>query len=344
MRETYEFRVDADFSSRLFGHDECKDIGSQIVHLVEVASDDPRLSKIGEMQRLIKEEFNRSFFYGWHIKRQYSKHEIENANLLSLWILSVFEPAGEMCGTQYDEVTACPECGSGAIQTSDLRLDLRKAPRGKEIACTIADEVVVSQRLAELMLDAGLTGFELRPVRHKARYEDDPLDLHKVPAGREILRKAEAENFPHPTGEFYVWLNRAENHDLLIKAQAEYVSLRNKKMNKGKPLPVWYQFIPTSAEAEIVPPTRIGINPFDEDPKGEYRCSRGDLIGLNLLSEVSIAKASYNGADVTASCQFIGVRRGLLRPRRIILISPKMYRLLESENVKGVKTEIVHII
>lgn len=343
MQEIFEFRIVEKFASRLFKDNEGKKLGNSI-RKIELTADDPRFSRIGDLQNEINRNYSRSFFHGWDIRRRYTKTEKEFAACFQLIISSIFEPAGEMCGTQYDEVTACPECGSGAIQTSDLRLDLRKAPRGKDIACTIADEVVVSQRLAELMLDAGLTGFELRPVRHKARYEDDPLDLHKVPTGREILRKAEAENFPHPTGEFYVWLNRAENQDLLIKAQAEYVSSRNKKMNKGKPLPVWYQFIPTSAETEIVPPTRIGIDPFDDDIKRQYRCSRGDLIGLNLLSEVTVAKASYNGADVTASRHFIGVRRGLLRPRRIILISPKMYRLLESEKIKGVMFEIAHLI
>ena len=69
------------------------------------------------------------------------------------------------------------------MQVSDLRLDLRKVPKGKEIATTIANEIIVSQRLAERMTDAGLTGFELRPCGIKRRYGDDPLDLRQVPIG-----------------------------------------------------------------------------------------------------------------------------------------------------------------
>ncbi|HET6239997.1 MAG TPA: hypothetical protein VFE41_34310 [Acetobacteraceae bacterium] len=62
------------------------------------------------------------------------------------------------------------------MQVPDLVLDLRKAPKTADIASTIAGEWIVSQRLAEILLSSGLTGFELRPARHRARYEDDPVD------------------------------------------------------------------------------------------------------------------------------------------------------------------------
>ena len=109
-------------------------------------------------------------------------------------------------------------------------------------------------------------------------------------------------------------------------------------------MPVWHQLVVTSNTAEIVAPMRVGIDPFDDDPKGECRCPLGDLIGLNLLSEVSISAASRGDADIVCSRQFIGVRRGLLRPRRVILISPKFWKLIESENLKGVDIEIARVV
>lgn len=345
MRETYEFRVVEDFAGRLFGPNEGKDIGSKIVRLIELDGNDPRLPKVGEMQRLIEQESGRAFFHGWDIERHYSAREIQAATLFTLWITAVFEPAGEECGTEYDESTACPKCGAGAAQVSDLRLDLRKAPKKNDIARTIANEIIVSHQLAEKLVDTGLTGFDLRPVRHKARYEDDPIDLRLVPTGREIIAKAEAAGFPYSSGRFDVWLNRAENRALFEKACAENAAMREvKERCKGKPLPVWHQLVPTVTSAEIIPPTRVGIDPFDEDPKGECRCPLGDLIGLNLLSEVSISAASRGDADLVATQQFIGVRRGLLRPRRILLISPRLWRLIESENLRGVEIEVAHLV
>ena len=345
MRETYELRVVEDFAGRLFGPDEGKNIGSKIVRLIELSGDDPRLPKIGEMQRLIYEESGRAFFHGWIIRRRYTDEELASAACFHLAISTVFEPAGEECGTKYDESTACPKCGAGATQVSDLRLDMRKVPKNKDIARTIADEIIVSQRLAEKMIDAGLTGFELRPARHKARYEDDPIDLRQVSTGREILAKAEAAGFPHPTGRFYVWLNRAENRALFDQARAENAALKGEEdRRKGDPLPVWHQLVVTSNTAEIIAPTRVGINPFDDDSKGECRCVLGDLIGLNLLSEVSVNAASRGDADIVCSRQFIGTRRGLLRPSRVILISPKFWKLVKSENLKGVDIEVAHLV
>ena len=344
MREIVEFRINEDFASQLFADNEGERLGDS-VRKVELATDDPRFQRVGELQGQIRAATNSSFFYGRITHRYYTTDELSAAACFHLMVMAAFEPAGEECGTKYDESTACPKCGAGATQVSDLRLDLRRVPKGKDIARTIADEIIVSQRLAEKMLDAGLTGFELRRVRYKARYEDDPLDLSQWPTGRKILRKAEAAGAPHPTWEFWVWLNRAENRALLDQAWAEYAASRRAKSRRcGKPTPVWYQLIVTSSQAEIVPPTRVGIDPFDDDPKGECRCPLGDLIGLNLLSEVSIRVASRGDTDFVCTRQFVGVRRGLLRPRRVILISPKVRRLIESERLKGVEIEVAHVV
>ena len=347
MLEVYEFRIPEKYADWLFGPDEGKRLSSTVRKIL-LRGDDPRIGRVGELDREISMQAKdppRYFFAGWNIRRRYVTDELAVAACFNLAISSTFEPAGEECGTKYDESTACPKCGAGATQVSDLRLDLRKVPKGKEIATTIANEIIVSQHLAERMTDAGLTGFELHPVRHKARYEDDPLDLRQVPTGREIVQKAEVAGAPHPTGKFWVWLNRAENRAMLEQARAENVAMKGERARRvNKPLPVWYQLVVTSNTADIVPPTRVGINPFDDDPKGECRCPLGDLIGLNLLSEVSISAASCSESDIICSRQFIGVRRGLLRPRRVMLISPKFWKVLESESIKGVVIEVVHLV
>ena len=344
MQKTLELRVNKDLAGRLFQPNEGREIGSTIVRLIEVAGDDPRLPKIGEMQKELGKS-GKALFYGWKILREYSASELEATSLFHLHITATFEPPGEECGTEYDESTACPKCKAGAGQVSDLILDLRKTPKSKDIARSIAGEVIVSQRLAERMTDAGLTGFELRPVRHKAKYQDDPLDLKQVSAGREILKKAEAAGVPHPTGKFWVWIARAENRPLLDQAYAEYAaSAGEADKRRGNPLPVWHQLVVMPPYAEIVSPTRVGINPFDDDTKGECRCSLGDLIGLNLLSEVTVSAATRGNADFVCTKQFTGTRRGLLRPERVILVSPRVWKLLESEKVKGAEFEIAHLL
>ena len=53
-----------------------------------------------------------------------------------------------------------------------------------------ADEWIVSQRLAELLVETNMAGFELRPVRHKARYQEDAM-----PATLDIIRPGEIDQW-----------------------------------------------------------------------------------------------------------------------------------------------------
>ncbi|MGH8306604.1 MAG: hypothetical protein ACRETG_13440, partial [Steroidobacteraceae bacterium] len=140
--------MDEDYASRLFADDEGVKLGAwghhpPTVRKIVMSTSDPRYARVGEMQRQLRAEAGTPFFYGWQIRRYYSAEEIRAARCFRLRISATFEPEGESCGTIYDEAGACPECGSGAPQTNDLRLDLRKVPRRKDIARSIADEWIV---------------------------------------------------------------------------------------------------------------------------------------------------------------------------------------------------------
>jgi len=349
VKEYVDFRIPEEDAQLFLGPNIGKQLGQPplgpTVRSVKIAVDDPLYRRIGEIDRQRRARGERPFFLGWDIEYRYSHKELEAAELFHMLITAAFEPAGEQCGTVYDESTACPICGAGRTQVSDLILDLRKVPKGKDIARTIADEWIVSQRLAELLLDGGMTGFELRPVRHKARYEDEPVDLTKVPSGRELLRQAEEAGLRDGTWDFYVWLNRPEQRELAERARQEHAELLERRAGRrAKPLPVWYQLIVTSAPVPTVPPTRFGINPFDEDPEGQCRCPLGHGSGLNLLSEVWIPRAAWDGSDIVRSQNLVGTRGGLLVPRPLLFISPRLRRLLEREKVRGYQVEVAHLV
>ena len=153
-------------------------------------------NRIGELQQSFYKKNKKFFFYGWIIHRYYTKQELSETTLLHLDITSTFEPAGEICGTLYDKSSVCPYCKVGRKQTTDLFLDLRKMPKNKDIARTIADEWVISQRLAQLFLEHQITGFELRPVRHKAYYMGDSVDPRQLETGRNLIKLAEEQGMP----------------------------------------------------------------------------------------------------------------------------------------------------
>jgi hypothetical protein len=222
----------------------------------------------------------RAFFTAWIPRRRYSRQELAKAELLKISAKKVFEPAGEECGTVYDDTQVCPSCGAGAPQVSALLLDGRRIPRGVDFASTIAGEVIVSGRVANLFTSANFRGAEFLPVR-------------------------------------------LANED-------------------QRPSEEWCQVKGVGARAALHSSTRVGNDPFDHSEGG--RCPRCDLAGLNVLSEVSIRRESYDGSDLVETKELIGVRRGLLRPRPVMLLSPRGWRAIDGARLKGLAVEVAHLL
>jgi hypothetical protein len=292
MRETLELRIPEEKARLALPEDEGVGLGTPIpwVRKVTVSLNDPRAGQLDALA------------LGWLIKRTYSDSEFSAAELMRLEITSTFEPAGEECGTRYDESAAChyredqtypmsipgghsgaiveQRCGAGRKQVSDLRLNLRRVPKGKDLCRTIADEWIVSERLAILLSDAGATGVDLLPVHH---------------------------------------------------------------LSDRSPSTSWYQLTITAPRVSIVQPTVAGIRPFDLDLAGTYRCPLGHVIGLNLLSELHVSRTDWAGTDFACTREEIGVRRGLLVPAPLILVSPRIAKVLKRQHVKGFRLEVAYL-
>ncbi|SEK63815.1 hypothetical protein [Parapedobacter koreensis] len=164
MKETVEFRIFKDYYHLLSKPNNAKYNG--VVYVIEVEKEDPLYNEIGRLNKSVKEKYSEYFFGYYSIKRKYSKKELEGATLLHLKIKTTFEPAGEECGTMYDEVTACAICGANRKQINPLTLMKGSVPK-KDIARTIAGEVVVSEKFAAAFKQRGLKGALLEPVVFK---------------------------------------------------------------------------------------------------------------------------------------------------------------------------------
>jgi hypothetical protein len=66
-------------------------------------------------------------------------------------------------GTAYDDSRACPECGSGLVQTSPFRVRKTELPKSY-LATGIADDLLLHESVAGIIESAGLRGMSLRPV------------------------------------------------------------------------------------------------------------------------------------------------------------------------------------
>jgi hypothetical protein len=103
----------------------------------------------------------------------------------------------------------------------------------------------------------------------------------------------------------------------------------------------YFRLIVTGEPLDVVPPTKFGINPFDLDVEGEYRCKLGHVYGLVLLSEVHFMVAPDKASDFMHSVGFVGNRMGVLRPSRIVVVSARLARLLETVK-PDVRFEVAH--
>ncbi|NTX64492.1 hypothetical protein HUA74_27925 [Myxococcus sp. CA051A] len=164
MRETIEFRI-AEERAQRFLDPGLGTLVNETLRKVVLPTDDRRVREIGAIERKLREQGGLFFTY-WNIERRYSATELKSAELLNLVIRTSFEPTGSMCGTGYDESVACEHCGAGARQTTALILDTRRIAKSKDMAQTLAGEVVVSSRFVEAFQTAGLRGAEFRPVMH----------------------------------------------------------------------------------------------------------------------------------------------------------------------------------
>jgi hypothetical protein len=219
-------------------------------------------------------------------------------------------------------------------------------PKGKDISATIADEWVVSQRLADLAVENNITGIELRPIRHKANYNDEPVDLKLVPSGQKLLRFATKAGISHHSWQFHVWLNQPEQILLFEQARDEYAdNLKLQARRQAKSMKKYYQLIVTSHPISVAfPQTRFGIDPFDDDEEGAYRCPLKHVSGLNILSELSIVRQSWDESDVAITKEMMGVHRGLLRPKSLLVFSQRFWRLFREHKMNGDTVEVAHFV
>lgn len=140
---------------------------------------DKRVRRIEQIEREHRKRGD-VFFTSWQIHRYYSQAELQSARLLKLVIRAYFEPTGSMCDTEYDESVACPYCGAGARQVSNLILNTRRIPKGKDIAQTIAGEIVVAPRLVQACREHGIQGADFRPVLHRGRKGPEPSEWSQL--------------------------------------------------------------------------------------------------------------------------------------------------------------------
>jgi hypothetical protein len=157
------------------------------------------------------------------------------------------------------------------------------------------------------------------------------LDGRRIPRGRDFARTIASEE---------IVSERAK--DVLERAGIAGVTFEPVRYRGLRPrLDQWYQIVVQSSPVDIVAPTVACEGPFEVEST-VYRCPHGHTIGLNLLSELSVEGLSDFAGDVVRTRQCVGVRRGVLRPKAILVVSQKIRNAVVEFGLKGWRFEVVH--
>ncbi|MFB3897886.1 MAG: hypothetical protein ACE14V_16470 [bacterium] len=163
------------------------------------------------------------------------------------------------------------------------------------------------------------------------------LDLQKIPKKKDIARTIANEKIISDHLALLFKENQITGYEL---RQVHHYT------NKLRNPPLWHQLIVTGNAGVTVTPTMLGDDLITEGPISHVcpKGPEGHVTGLNLLSEVYISKGAWDGQDFTATSNLIGYRLGVLAPTPMILITPKVYRLLKEHDIKGYRVEIAHLV
>lgn len=109
-----------------------------------------------------------------------------------------------------------------------------------------------------------------------------------------------------------------------------------------------FQLMPQGEELNISKETVFGVNPYDfseSSPTEVFKCPKGDNLGLNILSEAYVkGSVAISEKDFFISKQTCGFKSGLLRPSHLLFCSPKLYRVIKENNLKGFNFEVAHVV
>jgi len=184
MIETYEIQLFSKYFSLVsdgaLPHGKFPIIGVTVRGVVG----DPQFNRIGELDRRLRNSNVGCAFGGWSISRRYSEDELARAELFFLNI-PMTEVAAEEYGTEYRDVESCefngkvlqhfggtdfrvvPEkvrCGLASKQVGSLRLPFGKFKRNRDLYRIWGGELVVSERLADLINNGDFSGSILLPI------------------------------------------------------------------------------------------------------------------------------------------------------------------------------------
>ncbi|MGD0510741.1 MAG: hypothetical protein ABSA33_02775 [Candidatus Micrarchaeaceae archaeon] len=356
MIEKYEFQLFSKYLPLVSGTNRqlCESPNTAVTLRGTVG--DSTFVRIGELDQQLR-ALDLSPFGSWEIKRVYSTVEIARAKLFMLKI-PLTHIAGEECGTLYDESSTCEDCGIGSRQMGPLRVAFRRLSRVRDIIRLWGGELIASERLADLMQTFRVSGAVLNSVIDSTYKTVVPMNLSRIPSGRELVSRATERGVGLSGWQFFRWVHQEFQRSLWDKVLGEWkqyteeqkngVNSEDTEIRKRKENTIvkqnFRQIIVISRPIELAESSHFGSNPFDMSAKGSCRCAAGEIAGARPISSLVVKLASWDGSDVCQTMVYMGSRGGLFRPFQILVVSKRFFQILRQQEMKGFDFEVVDTI
>ena len=164
---------------------------------------------------------------------------------------------------------------------------------------------------------------------------DLALDLRPIPQHKDI----------HCTIALVEWVVSSKFVQLFMEnglKGAEFKPILNFKNPTEKSIE-WYQLKVTGRIGKLAEMTKLGIDPFS-DSTVAWRCPLGHSVAAQLLSESFLHRDAWDKSDIAVTSDLFGQGRNLVRPRPLIIISQRLFRLMDNAGLKGFSCEVAHLV
>ena len=364
MVETYEIQLFSKYLSLVSDADQSYRRPPKVAVTVRGTVGDPLFIRIGELDQHLRQSKLGFAFGSWTIKRTYSEKELARAQLFMLNV-PMTHVAAEEYGTEYQEDGGCEydgetlehlggtkfrivprrlRCGLGSKQVGPLRLPFAKLRKNQDVYRPWGGELVVSERLANLMSRGEFSGWAFFPISDVKKELTSPLELSDCPAGVELLSTAAAKGMRPRDWDSWCWLNEDVHKPPLERMIAQQrVRAPNQQEGTGSRHNL-AQLVLQSKPLEISRHSRFGATPFDTGAIGRHRCDAGETAGMRPISSVSVIGSSWDGSDLCRTRVYVGgPRQGLFRPYQLFVVSKKFLKALQHHGIKGFQLEVVEL-
>jgi len=161
------------------------------------------------------------------------------------------------------------------------------------------------------------------------------LDLRRIPQHKDI----------HDTIALAEWVVSSKFVHLFLEhglTGAEFKPILNFK-DPAKKSDEWYQLVITGRAGKLADMTKLGRDPFD-DSTISWRCPLGHSVAAQLLSEAFFQREAWDDSDIAVATNLFGAGRNLVRPKPLIVISQRLFRLMGEAGLKGFSCEVAHLV